>query len=129
VTDETPATRLRNAAHYLRDHWTQDQLVRPNGDVCPVGAILGLRTPPADYDDDYSALTRNTMLAADPIARTAVVLLASVIEDDIPAAPGVVAPALIEVWNDEYATDADHVADTMLAAADHWDRQQTGDHA
>jgi hypothetical protein len=114
ATEETPADRLRTAAAYVCDNHTRSELVNDAGQVCAVGAILGLEcVEQLEHVSDPMML-----LSADLIAYEAVKALAEFLVGSTHARIGAV-----ETWNDYTARDGAEVAAAMEKAAAQWEER------
>lgn len=114
-TEETVADRLRTAAAYVSDNHTRSELVNDNGQVCAVGAILGLRSPAGLIEVPGPM----TLLAADPIAFEATKALAEYL-----GGPPTAVVGRVERWNDYTARDGAEVAAAMEKAAAQWEEKR-----
>ncbi len=114
----TPAGRLREAAVYVREHWTRRQFSDGKGNVCAVGAIVGMR-------EGQPNTAPRPLLEADRLADMAVEALAEYLSANGGdySDPHHFRVGIVSTWNDSYAIDAEDVASTMEKAAARWEEQ------
>jgi hypothetical protein len=116
--EATPPGRLREAATYIRGHWTRRALSDPDGNVCAVGSIIGLRKSTKDGAMD--------LLDQDRLADEALTVLARYLYAHVDTGldPDHYRVGLVATWNDGLAIDAEDVASTMEKAAAWWEEQR-----